>query len=843
MKKLTFIIILCLLLLSIFTSCDFFSVLSTSSNEIEIISPTKNETLVLNSDYTITWSTKELNLSPKVNIYTFNGNYTLIEESIENTGSYNWTVNNINITKIKVSDASYPDTVYGISDSFIIEKDSKFNYIDVEGVPTEISENKTFSITVTAYDNYDEVFEEFNSILYIIPIKTNSDEEETATSVTPNNISHFQNGTVIIDMKFSNAIDSVRLKILHNYINDEFETLEYAYISNPITVVEAPNVSVSPSNNEAYVLCDTPIKIYFDKMMDFTSVKDAFSLNPPIDDNYFSYEWSSEIITDSETGEFVEMIFTYTVIDNDENDNRLPYYENAYYTITIGTGAHVADNDSISLTQNYTSHFYTAVIPEVLTISPLNSDSLVNIDSPITITFDTEMDTDSVESNFKLFNSSSDPISGSYTWSNNNKTMTFTPNYLTSYNTHTYYLYTGAKTKDLDPDNNNEIYSNILNTIEESFKTEVYYETVLNTLSTVNGNYGNCSAMSNNGDIFVIGSTGAVYIFKKNGTSWDVTEITNSASKFGLCLDIDGNGDTLIVGAKYSEKAFIYEYNGVWELSATLSASDGSSNDVFGKDVAISDDGNRVIVSATDWDNANSNNGCVYVFDKGTGWTGTLSTNATIIPPATNGNARFGNNIDISDDGETIVITSNFSNDSPPIYVYRENGTNWEILGIPEALLTEDEYIGFYNSKPSLSSDGNRLIIGDSSYSPDYLTNSAGIVLIFDWNSSEWIQTKAIPQELNSDDSNGESVALSEDGSRFISGAPGDAIYGQHSGSAYSYMYDGSDWSYELFNFDELSQNDSFGESVAISADGLIQLVCPSDKLINGKKAVYLYYY
>jgi FG-GAP repeat len=124
------------------------------------------------------------------------------------------------------------------------------------------------------------------------------------------------------------------------------------------------------------------------------------------------------------------------------------------------------------------------------------------------------------------------------------------------------------------------------------------------------GSFG-CS-LSVSGDTAVIGagetlvdsqpSTGAVYVFVRNGTTWDLQQELKAADgeiSDGFGCSVALNGDTVVIGAPGRAVAkvpapgvaYIFVRNsGVWTQQQELSASDGAASDFFGGSVAVNAD-------------------------------------------------------------------------------------------------------------------------------------------------------------------------------------------------------------------------------------------------------------
>lgn len=140
-------------------------------------------------------------------------------------------------------------------------------------------------------------------------------------------------------------------------------------------------------------------------------------------------------------------------------------------------------------------------------------------------------------------------------------------------------------------------------------------------------------AVSTTGDYSVVGnwlgndlgsSSGAVYIFERNGVNWSqqikLTEPNGAANHwFGHSVSISGN--QLLIGTPLDDdnglrsgSAYIYENNGTsWVFQSKLLPSDGASEAVFGWSVDLS--GDKAIIGALSDENG-QNSGSAYVFEK-----------------------------------------------------------------------------------------------------------------------------------------------------------------------------------------------------------------------------------
>jgi len=126
---------------------------------------------------------------------------------------------------------------------------------------------------------------------------------------------------------------------------------------------------------------------------------------------------------------------------------------------------------------------------------------------------------------------------------------------------------------------------------------------------------------------------------------------------FGSSIDLSTDGSIIVIGStgddnngNNSGSAYVFDNTGA--PLATLTASDGANGDLLGSSVAVSGDGNTIVVGALGDNDDDDNSGSAYVFD--------LAGNQLAKLTAFDGavNDFFGNNVDISADGNTIIIGS-----------------------------------------------------------------------------------------------------------------------------------------------------------------------------------------
>ena len=250
----------------------------------------------------------------------------------------------------------------------------------------------------------------------------------------------------------------------------------------------------------------------------------------------------------------------------------------------------------------------------------------------------------------------------------------------------------------------------------------------------INGNQKNTGAPD----------SGAVFIFNHSGDTWSQQayikpwNTTTPGVLFGYSVGLNGNGDTLGVGA-YGEdggRGAVYVFtrnNGTWSQQMRLTAPNAEPGDYLGCALAISDDGNTII-SGVALDKYRQlqgahdpelldNVGAAQVFVR-TG--GKWSPQAYVKAFNARENDQFGLALAMSRDGNTIAIGSHLEDsgakgvngdqsdasmeDSGAVYVYTRTGTTWN----PTA------YVKASNTKPAaefgisvaLNGDGKVLAAG-----------------------------------------------------------------------------------------------------------------------------------
>ena len=333
-----------------------------------------------------------------------------------------------------------------------------------------------------------------------------------------------------------------------------------------------------------------------------------------------------------------------------------------------------------------------------------------------------------------------------------------------------------------------------------------------------------------------------------------------------------------------------------------IKASNTRAQYYFGNAIAMSNDGNYLVVGSTyERSNATGINGdqtnvsaqlagAVYVFVRsGSTW----SQQAYIKASNTNAQDRFGTSISINSDGSRMVVgaigeasnatgvngdqTNNSAFFSGAAYVFVRSGTTWTQEAYLKASNTGSS--DSFGTSVSINDDGSRIAVGsdgeDSNATgvngneTDNSAGASGAAYVFVRSGSTWSQEAYIKaSNTESQDYFGRSISLSGDASRMVVGAyqedsSATGINGNQadnsavrSGAAYVYVRSGSTWSQEAYiKASNTDVQDFFGIDVSLDTDGNTMAIGASGEDssatgINGNQAdnssfdsgaVYLY--
>ena len=301
---------------------------------------------------------------------------------------------------------------------------------------------------------------------------------------------------------------------------------------------------------------------------------------------------------------------------------------------------------------------------------------------------------------------------------------------------------------------------------------------------------------------------------------------TNGGDYFGQAVAISGDGNTVVVGSDrywYEGAAYIYVRNGTtWSEQAILVPSTPAAYSHFASCVAISDDGNTVVVGQKD---ADGGKGSAYVFSR----SGTTWSESKKLKPLDSlehvANGKFGQSVTISGDGSLVAVGSQHLSFRGAVFTFAR-ASGWEQQAVVKNTVpTDNEY---FSESISLSAAGTVMAVSNHN-----TNNARGSVVLFINNGSGWVKDSEIvcPTSPTGYVHFGQAVSISGDGNRCLIGAPFETIVKNgtdigRAGAAYFYHKVSGVWTQVArFARPMFDAYDDFGSAVAICASGNIAVV------------------
>ena len=252
-----------------------------------------------------------------------------------------------------------------------------------------------------------------------------------------------------------------------------------------------------------------------------------------------------------------------------------------------------------------------------------------------------------------------------------------------------------------------------------------------------------------------------------------------------------------------------------------------TSGDHFGRAVACSHDGTRVIVGGYPH---SSNQGLVKVYD----WNGSSWTQVGQTLTGTANSDLFGRAVAISGDGNIIAVAAprehvGSAADKGTVRVYYLNGTNWTILpdsgsltgdttsGLVDVFLGETAEDRLGQGGVKLSYDGYTVAMGEAK--DDTGVANIGRVRVFTYSNGEWSPKGSTLLGNHTEEEFGQGLDMSEDGNHLIIGTKLQGGTSQPP-RVEVYKWNGSAWAQKGSSLTYADTGDGFGPSVSISNDG-----------------------
>ena len=303
---------------------------------------------------------------------------------------------------------------------------------------------------------------------------------------------------------------------------------------------------------------------------------------------------------------------------------------------------------------------------------------------------------------------------------------------------------------------------------------------------------------------------GIVYVYDKVGSTYNKIATIHPPTpsnllKFGDGVCLSQNGNSLLVTPQfpYNNEVYLYDRVGNTFVGITTFTGSGASfSDRYytgSNGLAMTANGQTFIVGCSSDEvgsNSSSNTGVVYVFDRSgnaVNQVGILTGSGANIPYEygstliSTSNHAFGNSVDVSDDGKTIVVGApldkniNTAVSGPDegagvVYVFDRTGNTFTEIAVLTGSLAVDSggqsYGDKFGSSVAINADGTTIIVG-APRDEVGVTTSTGIGYVFTRSENTFTQSNIITGSYatNTYDQFGESVAISGDGSLMVFGA------------------------------------------------------------------------
>ncbi len=328
------------------------------------------------------------------------------------------------------------------------------------------------------------------------------------------------------------------------------------------------------------------------------------------------------------------------------------------------------------------------------------------------------------------------------------------------------------------------------------------------------------------GSIFNGGGRGQVRVFRLSDGVWsqvgsDINGEPGAGNQTGQSVSLSDDGTVLAIGEPFNndlgftsgqgQVRVFRNINDTWvQIGQDLYGQNALAS--AGTTVDLSADGTTVAFGAPNTQVSPSTSfiGNVEVYQlQGNTWVqkGTdINGDGSII--------RFGQSVSLSDDGSIVAIgqTGDPANINVSqigrVKVYQFVNNQWTQIGNTILGQAERDEFGW---KVSLSASGTTLAISSA---------TSNVVVVYQLIGSVWTQIGDALFGENTGDRFGYSIGLTKDGSTLAIGARWNSIDGFRRGRAYVYRNQGGNWQQIDNAILGIADNDSNGFSIAISQNG-----------------------
>lgn len=256
-------------------------------------------------------------------------------------------------------------------------------------------------------------------------------------------------------------------------------------------------------------------------------------------------------------------------------------------------------------------------------------------------------------------------------------------------------------------------------------------------ISIFSNQFGYGVAVSGDGNTIAIGHPNSrkAYLYTRPSAGSNFgSEVTFTSQvagdDHGYDVSLNYDGTTLVAGAPASAYggAYVYEYNGSsWDSGTKIQKNDYDTGAKLGRRVAISGDGNTIVLGAPFDDRTSSGNerGAFTIFER----TGASSWDSGLRKePSAVDNDKWGSRLDVNYDGTRIAVAN--TNSNRKLRIYKKTSGTWD----NGASLNSGGESSF-GSDLHLNNAGDHLVIGVQTAAFGG-TSQVGKVMVWKENSS-----------------------------------------------------------------------------------------------------------
>lgn len=276
---------------------------------------------------------------------------------------------------------------------------------------------------------------------------------------------------------------------------------------------------------------------------------------------------------------------------------------------------------------------------------------------------------------------------------------------------------------------------------------------------------------------------GVVYVFERSGGSWTDTALLTPDEQgrgdyFGDDLAVTASGEVAVVGGPFEEQpgsefagaAYVFSRtDGSWTQAARLGGDTADKDDYYGGSVDIDADGQTVLVGAPgDEDTFGENGGAAYVYTRSDDrW----QMQSNLLSEDDRHHVGIGGEVHLTDEGSTAVVSgaidhsSGESSTAGTVYVLERSESSWTL--VDEITSSNPQHNGGFGATVGLSADASTIVAAAQGEQPPGTYH-------FERGGDSWSgQARLEPPAIEYTDANlGTAIDVTADGSTAVVSAP-----------------------------------------------------------------------